>query len=155
MGHCHEILLLFFANQQNSSKPISAISLLVCRYQLHCNCSGQPIEMDKPHIFWLQPLQLIFLLFKEKVPFKCKKYLLFNAKGRIVTTFDPCQFVLDMTFKLFSSLFSSYFSEISAKYVNLFAMSFLRNIRFGGTLPATQIRDFSRIDSHCSIGGGH
>ncbi len=92
---------------------------------------------------------------KKRFPLNVKKYLLFNAKGRINPTFDPCQFVLDMTFQLFRSLFSSYFSEISAKYVNLFAMSFLRNIHFGGTLPATLVRDFSRIDSHCSIGGGH
>jgi hypothetical protein len=43
-------------------------------FPLSLNCSGRPIELDKPHIMALAA-ETGFLLFKEQVPLKYKKEL--------------------------------------------------------------------------------
>jgi hypothetical protein len=50
-------------------------------FPLSVICSGRPVELDKPHILALAA-ETGFLLFKEQVPIKLKKYQRFNAKGR-------------------------------------------------------------------------
>jgi hypothetical protein len=66
--------------QQNSGKPIFAISWLVCRYQLYA--AGAPLIWIS-HIFWLKPLKPVLCDLRGKFPFNVKiNYWRFNAKGR-------------------------------------------------------------------------
>ncbi len=78
----------YFRCQQNSGKPISTISWLVCHYQLFAE--GAPLKWISL-IFGLNRWTPIFLRFKERVPFKWKIKIPACKTKRIPFNWDHSQ----------------------------------------------------------------